>query len=165
MQTNNYASPKGNITFANKGDVVYGRGNHLVMHPGNVFYRSLVDALAEYYVTFPKDKKKLVSELVYEAIEAQTPAGRFLSEHKVGHYTELDMDKAIRKISQCFREKQPKIKATGISSTKTSQMSIEDLVQKIHEMRVRSSLLFASFLFVYSWLLGKSSQHFSNQLF
>jgi len=140
MQTKNINTPStNNINYAHAVDVLYGRGNHLVMHPGNIFYRSLVDALAEYYVGFPKDKKKLVSELVYEAIQTQTPPGRFLAENKVGQYTELDVDKAIRKISQCFREKQPMIKAAGISVNK---MNSEALVQKIHEMRVRFSLLY-----------------------
>jgi hypothetical protein len=125
------------ITLANAVDVVYGRGNHLVIHPGNIYYRSLVDALAEYYVAFPKHKKKLVSDLVHESIQAQTPTGRFLAEVRTGHYTELDVETAIRKISQCFREKQPMIKASSPSYGKTKvKMNTDEVSQKIQEMRV-----------------------------
>jgi hypothetical protein len=123
------------ITLANAVDVVYGRGNHLVIHPGNIYYRSLVDALAEYYAAFPRAKKKLVSELVYESIQAQTPPGRFLAENRFGHYTELAMQKALRKISQCFREKQPMIKAASPSYGELN-MNTDELSQKMQEMRV-----------------------------
>jgi hypothetical protein len=127
------------IIYANTGDVIYGRGNHLKVHPGNVYYRSLVDSLKEYYVAFTKDKKKLVSELIYESIKGQNPPGKFLAESHARLYTELDMADAVRKISQCFREKQPMIKATKSSMAK-KKLNEGELQVKMEEMRVRRRL-------------------------
>lgn len=124
------------ISYANVGDVIYGRGNHLKAHPGNVYYRSLVDSLKEYYVAFSKDKKKLVSELVYESIKNQNPPGKFLAECHARLYTELDMADAVKKISQCFREKQPMIKAAASNSAEKKKWSTDEIHEKLEEMRV-----------------------------
>ena len=134
------------ITLAHAApvDVIYGRGNHIKMHPGNIHYRLLVDALREYYVAFPKNKKKLVSKLIYETIRGQNPPGKFISECEVGKYVELDMKDAIRKINQCFREKQQVIKE-AVSFKK--KMSSEELDEKMQEMRV--SPVFSSIRGVY----------------
>lgn len=121
-------------TLSKKMYVIYGRGHHLVNHPGNVYYRSLVHSLAEYYAAFPTDKKKLVSELLYQSMKSQKPPFIFLAEFKVGHYAELDRDTAVRKISQCFREKQRKIKAVA-STSELKTMTSEEIHLKMAEMQ------------------------------
>jgi hypothetical protein len=133
------ASPKNDV------DVIYGRGNHLKKHPGNIKYRSLVQALKEYYVIM--NKKHIVSKLLYEAIRCQNPAGKFLSEQAVGKYVELDEAAAIRKISQCFRENQRSVK-TGMSPIEINRtLTDEEVSQLVHEMIVsnmNNDLLFGS---------------------
>lgn len=131
------------VSYAHSMDVIYGRGNHLKAHPGNVYYRSLVDSLKEYYATFTKDKKKIVSELIYESIKTQDPPGKFLAESHDRLYTELDMVDAVKKISQCFREKQPMIKACTTKEKK--KLNPLELQVKLDEMRV--CFLFHSFYF------------------
>ena len=120
----------------NDEDVVYGRGNHLKMHPGNIHYRSLVQAIKHYYVLFANDKKQLVSMLVYESIKAQNRPGRFLIRYKEGTIAELDTDNAVRKISQCMREKQ-KSDPVPIPSNPDSKMSEEEISLTLSKIRVR----------------------------
>ena len=100
---------------ANIQDVIYGRGNHLKKHPGNIHYRSLVNALKDYYVVVAKEHKSVVCALVYESIKGQDPPGRFLEEHSEGEYTELGSKEVLPKIGQCFRERQRVIKAKAAS--------------------------------------------------
>ena len=124
------------VTQANAEDVIYGRGNHLKTHPGNIHYRSLVDALREYYVAFSKDKKRFASKLIYDTIQDQSPPGRFLAESTTGIYVELDSEDAIRKISQCFREKQQVIKESNASLPKR-KLTDDEFGGKMQEMKVR----------------------------
>jgi hypothetical protein len=125
------------IYHANAEDVIYGRGNHLKKHPGNKHYRSLIQAVREYYEMFPKDKKRIVCKLVYETIQGQRPPGRFLTEIQSGQYVELDIEVALRKISQCLREKHNKI--IKVSPGRLKTISEIDPYGKIEEIRVRIS--------------------------
>ena len=128
------------IANVNKEDVIYGRGNHIKSHPGNIHYRSLVQAIKEYYAAFNNDKKKMVSALVYESIHGQNPPGRFLVHIQDRQYVELDMENSIRRISQCFREKQPSDKASA-SFTPKRKMSDEETDVQLQKMRVRFTIV------------------------
>jgi hypothetical protein len=120
-------------------DVIYGRGNHLKVFPGNLHYRSLVQALKPFYVSFAMSQKRIVSKLVYNAIVTQEPPGRFLSEASDGECVELTMDEAIRKISQCFRENQSAMKAATSPDNINHKLNEHDLSDKICEMTVRTT--------------------------
>jgi len=123
------------LSTANDEDVIYGRGNHLKNHPGNQHYRILIKALKDYYLQFPKDKKKKIGKLVYDSIKGQCPPGRFLAEIQGRQYVELRFEDALRKISQCLREN--KAKAKVASPRHRKKISDHDVYEKLEEMQVR----------------------------
>jgi hypothetical protein len=111
----------------NEGDVIYGRGNHIKFHNGNLVYRCLIQNLKHQYVTMKK--KNELSMSVYHAIINQSPTkGRFLEECKCGQYLALDCTVATRKISQCFREKQRNITSNLTTNNVNQNVSMENQV-------------------------------------
>lgn len=124
------------ISDAKSEDVIYGRGNRLKNHPGNMYYRSLIKAIREYYVIFPKDKKRLVSKIIFDSIKNQDPPGRFLTETHDGQFMELEVEDTLRKISQCLREKQSEIKS---SSRRKKKLSNDEIIEKIRQIQVSFS--------------------------
>jgi len=130
------AATNKSIVNVSSNDIVYGRGNNLKKHSGNINYRSIVQSLKEFYVTFPKYQKKIVGKIIHEKIKSLNPPGRFLVKTNVGKYTELDIKSAIRKINQCLREKQKAFKASTSLDSELVPLTESELEVKIQEMRV-----------------------------
>jgi len=95
----------GVVLFIKENDVLFGRGNHTKNHPGNKYYRSLVSAVKDIYSDYPKDRKQLISELIYECIKSLEPPGLFVHELRGDKWEEAEKKDALRKISQALREK------------------------------------------------------------
>jgi hypothetical protein len=57
------------------------------------------------YSNYPKDRKQLISELIYECIKSLEPPGLFVHELGGEKWEEVEKKDALRKISQALREK------------------------------------------------------------
>jgi len=88
----------------NKNDVKSGSSKGVYNHPGNIYFRSLVNAQKTAY-TLPtassKDKKKIISDIITN-IEGLNPPGRFLM---VDGITEMSHKEISIKTGQALRVK------------------------------------------------------------
>ncbi|KAL3793515.1 hypothetical protein HJC23_007255 [Cyclotella cryptica] len=99
-------------------DVINGRGQGMLRHPGNVKYRKLVTANKELYARCPNGEKIEISKGIVAAI--RNFQGRFLDiEKEEGKYFDIGDQKAIAKTSQALREGQGKIRQ--LLRTKSSE--------------------------------------------
>ena len=101
----NEAPSVGADYVVNPNDVLVGRGNHTKNHSGNKYYRALVSAVKDIYTDYPKDRKQLISELIYDCIKSLDPPGLFVQEYHADKWVEVTKKDALRKISQALREK------------------------------------------------------------
>ena len=105
-------------------DVLCARGNGVRDHPGNVRYRSFVDALRDDCVAAAKQEKPLFARVIVARIRGFNPPGRFLrkGEEKYGQNPELWYDigdkSAIAKTSQALRE--------GATAIRKKSMKIQE---------------------------------------
>jgi len=91
-------------------DVLSGRGNGSNMHPGNMYFRSLIaNERIEYATSNPRQKKE-ISKRVVEAIYKRVPPGRFLTKDKRDRWEVMSAKKILKKTSQALREGQRPIK-------------------------------------------------------
>jgi hypothetical protein len=88
-----------------ENDVLFGRGNHTKNHPGNIYYRSLVSSVKDIYSNYRKERKQVISELIYDCIKSLNPPGLFVHEVQSDRWEEVNKQGALRKISQALREK------------------------------------------------------------
>lgn len=102
----------------NTSDVLCGRGGRINAHPGNVYFRTLVEQYKHKYCdpgTKNVDKARMASSIVYTIRNQQDAAvgeggegGRFLKEDQdSGFWVEIGDEKAIRKAAQALREMAP----------------------------------------------------------
>lgn len=100
-QTNGVMSP-------NDEDILSGRGAGVNLHPGNVFFRKLIQAnKAIYLKADPGEKKRIIRRIVEKA---QTH-GRFLKQDPDSElWTKISSDEARKKTGQALRENGPAIK-------------------------------------------------------
>lgn len=100
----------GIVTEPNVNDVLSGRGGRINSHPGNVYFRELVNQHKYQYLakeTAKLDKAKIADRIVRQ-IRNLNPPGRFLKEvPKTSHYVEIGDEKARKKAGQAMREKAP----------------------------------------------------------
>lgn len=106
-------------------DVIFEKGNKSKKHPGNKYYRTLVNAhLSEF--DNRKTNKGIISKLVYDEITSSSR--RFLQKLDNGSYVVLDDTTAIYKIGQRFRDekrgesqsqKNPSLKINGMERADT----------------------------------------------
>lgn len=73
-------------------------------HIGNRTFRLLVEANANLYAASAKYEKIRISKKIVETIRRQHPPGRFIVRDNEAVWTEIDINKAIRKTSQTFRD-------------------------------------------------------------
>jgi len=109
-------------------DVVGGRGNGSNFHPGNVYFRSLVDEKKAAYTSSsatPYDKNDIINEIIQE-VEGLNPSGRFLKEDGAsGLWRVMNRKQKMKKTGQALREKtkvdekvkKAKVYATPVNST------------------------------------------------
>lgn len=96
------------VDLPNQNDVLSGRGGAVNRHPGNVRYRSLVDAIKAEYLspTTRKLEKGYIATSIVNTVRRFDPPGRFLKEEPVGSgiWYEIGDKVAIRKTGQALRE-------------------------------------------------------------
>ncbi|GKY94913.1 hypothetical protein MPSEU_000456200 [Mayamaea pseudoterrestris] len=101
------------VTEPTCNDVLCGRGGSINGHPGNEFYRALVEKRRRVYLTarFKREKRLIASSIVSE-IRGLNPSGRFLTrDTKSGRWRDIGDEKARDKTSQALRENAPTIRA------------------------------------------------------
>ncbi|KAG7338022.1 hypothetical protein IV203_022479 [Nitzschia inconspicua] len=97
----------GNIPLAivecpRQEDCLFGKGQAITKHPGNVGMRRLVASkLDRYQVAAFKDKSRLAWEVVHEVKEC---GGRFLKEQFNGLFVEVNDETCRKKVSIAFRD-------------------------------------------------------------
>mmetsp|Transcript_3758 Transcript_3758/g.4336 ORF Transcript_3758/g.4336 Transcript_3758/m.4336 type:complete len:174 (+) Transcript_3758:40-561(+) len=92
-------------------DVLCGRGHVINAHPGNVYFRSIVNRLKLEYVMSEKVDKKVFASVIVESIKSQNPPGRFLKQDKETKlWYNLGGKTALKKTRQALREGAPIIK-------------------------------------------------------
>lgn len=98
----------GPVDRPNHNDVLSGRGGAVNRHPGNVRYRSLVDAIKAEYLspTTRKLEKGYIATSIVNTVRRFDPPGRFMKEEPVGSgiWYEIGDKVAIRKTGQALRE-------------------------------------------------------------
>mmetsp|Transcript_25365 Transcript_25365/g.31258 ORF Transcript_25365/g.31258 Transcript_25365/m.31258 type:complete len:469 (+) Transcript_25365:178-1584(+) len=103
------STTKKELIIRNKNDVVAGRGSGSNRHPGNTNFRRLIKDNKELYLSRCKNEKMLVARDIFYTIQAMDPVGRFLQKNpETGKWFEIGKERALEKISQALREKNPK---------------------------------------------------------
>ena len=109
------------ITRPHGHDVLYGRGKHISINPGNLFFMELVKAIRVDYVAAPKEKKSMFAQLVVQTIRNLDPPGRFLQRRITSSDDNLLYDvgdkNATNKARQALREGAPDIKKNLFEGT------------------------------------------------
>jgi hypothetical protein len=91
-----------------ENDILSGRGAGVNLHPGNVFFRKLIQANKKRYVQADPGEKKRIIRRIVEATEAK---GRFLKQDpKSELWTRISTEEARKKTGQALRENAPAIK-------------------------------------------------------
>ena len=89
-------------------DILSGRGAGVNLHPGNVFFRKLIQSNKKRYVQADPGEKKRIIRRIVEATEAK---GRFLKQDpKTELWTRISTEEARKKTGQALRENAPAIK-------------------------------------------------------
>ncbi len=89
-------------------DVLCGRGQIINAHPGNVYFRSIVNRLKLEYVMSEKVDKKVFANVIVESIKSQNPPGRFLKKDKETKlWYDVGGKTALKKTRQALREGAP----------------------------------------------------------
>jgi len=94
-------------------DVVSGRGNGSNLHPGNIYFRSVVVTnKSKYVASCSKDKKNLKLAIVHQ-IQNRTPPGRFLDKNRItGLWKCMSQKEALKKTGQALREDAPRLRSS-----------------------------------------------------
>lgn len=95
--------PTRNIEEPHENDVLCGRGDGPMHHPGNKRYREII---ASHKVELVDSKRPvLVASEIVHGIRAQRPPGRFLEHNdKTGYWDDIGDKRARIKTSQAFRD-------------------------------------------------------------
>lgn len=94
------------LTAFEKNDVLSGRGGGTNTHPGNRFFRGLIDENREKYLRARKNDKPDISRSIVNEIRKRN--GRFLKKDEdSGLWYEIGDDQAREKTSQALRQKAP----------------------------------------------------------
>lgn len=106
--------PKSAIECPNLNDVVFRPGKSYMCQPGNVMFRSLIEAkMEEHYSGSRSDKAAIAWTIVHEIEER---GGRFLKWDNRGWWTEFDDPSEVRyKVPTYFRDFSRKKKAKKLN--------------------------------------------------
>jgi hypothetical protein len=86
-------------------DVAFGRGNGTNLHPGNAFYRGLVEARRELWrlAGTAAERRRIVEDIVH-LVQSQSPPGRFVKENPAtGGWVEADDIEVRNKVGAALR--------------------------------------------------------------
>jgi hypothetical protein len=86
-------------------DVVFGRGNNIANHPGNLLFREFVLQEKDTYGAAPRQVKAVIAGRVVERILKLSPPGRFLEIGDDGRYYDVDPHRVFEKTCQACRER------------------------------------------------------------
>ncbi len=101
-------------------DILSGRGNGANQHPGNIYFRRLINKYKHHYILTGPSEKKLITKKIVEEVQSRNPPGRFLKQNSDNElYDGLDMDKVLKKTGQALREKAPELKKRAREEFKT----------------------------------------------
>ncbi len=84
-------------------DVLFGRGRHTNIHPGNIRFRERALELRSWYESFSKEEKYHVSNVLIESVKGE--GHRFLERGSDGLWHEVNGSRARKKASQALRER------------------------------------------------------------
>jgi len=119
-------------------DILSGRGAGVNLHPGNVFFRKLIQANKQKYIRGdPGEKKRIIKKIV----EVAENHGRFLKQDlKTELWLPISTDDARKKTGQALRENAPAIKKQQSEMKKKMQYghaaALQSLLPHRHEMEV-----------------------------
>jgi hypothetical protein len=99
-------------------DVLLGRGATLQRHPGNLYFRSLIDARREMYDCAGRGTKSEIASKIIQLVKDSF--GRFLKQERNGVWTEVEDDVARLKASTAFRTWRSTSSKAGRSAKITS---------------------------------------------
>lgn len=86
-------------------DVLLGRGTHIALFKGNVYFRYLVWKMKDIYNEAKKSEKGDIARLVMQQVHNLTPPGRFVQETEDGKFELAKPQKAFEKTCQTLRER------------------------------------------------------------
>jgi hypothetical protein len=86
-------------------DVVFGRGNNIANHPGNLLFRQFVLQQKDSYGAAPRQVKAVIAGRVVEKVLTLSPPGRFLEMADDGRYYDVDPHRVFEKTCQALRER------------------------------------------------------------
>jgi hypothetical protein len=127
-------------------DVLSGRGNRANLHPGNIYFRSLITRQKTKYVASSAKEKKAISRQIVDQIHARNPPGRFLHQNNDTQEWELlTRKKILKKTGQGLREGAPELRASGGANginEKTSDVAQTPAEENPSEPRLDDSFHF-----------------------
>lgn len=91
-------------------DVLFGRGNVLQKHPGNVRFRKWLESYREAYEETPKSRRRDLATAV--TLELFSYGVRFLKQNEHKQWVTVDITDVVEKICQLFRSRR---KGTGLN--------------------------------------------------
>jgi len=114
----------GRIVTPNDNDILSGRGAGINLHPGNIFYRNLIQSYKVQYVHSDPGEKKCIIKCVFNQAKQY---GRFL---KLNPSTEEEWnivpdDEARKKIGQALRENASTIKKQKVPETLNRKLDVQ----------------------------------------
>ena len=111
------------IMTPHDNDVLFGRGNFVNRHVGNLNFRKLCRENKATYSKCSKLEKKSISIKIVKSIRELDPAGRFLKRNKQGQWFDVGDQEAREKTSQALRDCNPEAiedDGSGTANTKPS---------------------------------------------
>ena len=87
-----------------ENDVLFGRGNNVNRHVGNLKFRQLCREHKAHYVMCTKLEKKSVSVNIVNHVRNMDPPGRFLRKDAEGQWVDVGDQEAREKTSQALRD-------------------------------------------------------------
>jgi len=96
-------------------DILSGRGNGANQHPGNIFFRCLIQRYKHRYIHTGPSEKKSITKRIVDDVFSRDPPGRFLKQASDSEEWEvLDYEKVLKKTGQALREKAPELKRKSL---------------------------------------------------
>lgn len=116
------------VSEYNERDILCGRGALMIWHPGNKFFRRLVQTHRQRYFFSRRQEKKKIATQIMEEVRAH--GGRFLRRsqssdglNQINVWVEIDEERAYQKTCQALREGAPEIRKQWRNKPSSSSSS------------------------------------------
>lgn len=134
-------------TFFTDNDVLSGRGGGTNVHPGNRYFRDLINYHRRAYLKARKNDKPIISRVIVRAVRER--GGRFLvRDDSTGLYLEIGDKVAREKASQALRQRAPEMRRILFASER--EHVLEQQIRQ--QQQLISSGYFANFAANYNAL-------------